>query len=378
MGLGAMGRGIARCALQKHDLEIVAAIDLDPHRVGRKLSDVVDAPTPEVVIGSDAGAEMRKAQGGILLHATGSRLDRIEGELAQALTAGLCVVSTCAELSYPWLRHPEIAERLDRLAQQRKLAPRGAGVHPRLRVDPLPGARPPVCRRGGRRPRTHHRARSSTAARRDRAGRRPGHPRADPGRYAGRQGHGLDRRARGAARAGLRAGVDQRSGLARWQIGEDDVVDRNAAGREAKPAVNEVEKGAIRRFAEAIGETNPIYFEEAAARAAGYRSVVAPPTFPTTLRAASDLREGLMLAPGKHLLQAEQSFEYARPIVAGDKLTVRSKVAGIESRPTPSGPTDVVIIEDEGRDDAGELVYRSRQLWVVRMAPKHAPGEFHE
>ena len=45
MGLGAIGRGIARCALQKQDLEIVAAIDLDPHRVGKKLSDVVDAET---------------------------------------------------------------------------------------------------------------------------------------------------------------------------------------------------------------------------------------------------------------------------------------------------------------------------------------------
>jgi hypothetical protein len=145
------------------------------------------------------------------------------------------------------------------------------------------------------------------------------------------------------------------------------VVDRSAAGRESKPAVNEVEKGAIRRFAEAIGETNPIYFEEAAARAAGYRSVVAPPTFPTTLRSGSDLREGLLLSPGKHLLQAEQSFEYARPIVAG-----------IEARQTPSGPTDVVIIEDEGRDDSGEVVYRSRQLWVVRMQPRHAPGDLHE
>src|SRR2546430_12733036 len=155
-------------------------------------------------------------------------------------------------------------------------------------------------------------------------------------------------------------------------------VDRNAIGRESKAAVNEVEKGAIRRFAESLGETNPIYFEEAAARAAGYRSVVAPPTFPTSLRAGSDLREGLMLAPGKHLLQAEQSFEYARPIVAGDKLTVRSRVAGIESRPTPSGPTDVVIIEGEGREGSGEPGYRSRQLWVVRMAPKHAPGDFHE
>jgi acyl dehydratase len=155
-------------------------------------------------------------------------------------------------------------------------------------------------------------------------------------------------------------------------------LDRNAIGRESKPALNEVEKGAIRRFAEALGETNPIYFEEAAARAAGYRSVVAPPSFATTLRAGSDLREGLMLTPGKHLLQAEQSFEYARPIVAGDRLTVRSRIADVAQRQTPSGLTDVVVIEDEGRDETGDVVYRSRQLWVVRMAPKAAPGDLHE
>jgi len=110
------------------------------------------------------------------------------------------------------------------------------------------------------------------------------------------------------------------------------VVDRSATGRESKAGINEVEKGAIRRFAEALGETNPIYFEEAAARAAGYRSIVAPPTFPSSLRAGSDLREGLQLSPGKHLLQAEQSFEYARPIVAGDKLTVRSKIIEVAQR----------------------------------------------
>ena len=156
------------------------------------------------------------------------------------------------------------------------------------------------------------------------------------------------------------------------------MVDRNAIGRESKPALNEIEKGAIRRFAAALGETNPIYFEEAAARAAGYRSVVAPPTFPTTLRAGSDLRESLLLAHGKHLLQAEQTIEYARPIVAGDKLTVKSRVSDISQRATPSGMTDVVVIEDDGRDDAGELVYRARALWVVRNAPKHATGDIHE
>jgi acyl dehydratase len=85
-----------------------------------------------------------------------------------------------------------------------------------------------------------------------------------------------------------------------------------------------------------------------------------------------------LLSPGKHLLQAEQSFEYARPIVAGDKLTVRSKVVEVSQRPTPSGLTDVVVIEDEGRDETQDVVYRSRQLWVVRMAPKAATGDLHE
>ena len=155
-------------------------------------------------------------------------------------------------------------------------------------------------------------------------------------------------------------------------------MDRSATGRESKPLVNEVEKGAIRRFAEALGETNPIHFDEGAARAAGHRSIVAPLTFPSALRAGSDLREGLMLAPGKHLLQAEQSYEYWKPIVAGDRITVRSKIAEVSQRPTPSGPADVVVIEDEGRDEQGELVFRGRQLLVVRMTPKHSTEVLHE
>ncbi len=153
-------------------------------------------------------------------------------------------------------------------------------------------------------------------------------------------------------------------------------MDRSAIGRESKPAVNEVEKGAIRRFAESLGETNPIYFDETAAKAAGYRGLVAPPTFPVALRAGSDLREGLLVGAGKHLLQAEQTFEYARPICAGDRITVRSKVLEVAQRQTPTGLADVAVIEDEGHDEAGELVYRARQLLVVRAAPSHlAAGE---
>ena len=138
MGLGAIGRGIARAALAKGELEIVAAIDLDPSRVGKKLSDVLDCPAPDVVIGDDAAAALKKGAGGVLLHATGSHLDQVEGELAQGLSAGLSVVSTCEELSYPWMRHPEIAERLDGIAKRRKVALLGTGVNPGFVLDRLP------------------------------------------------------------------------------------------------------------------------------------------------------------------------------------------------------------------------------------------------
>ncbi|MBS2023662.1 MAG: dihydrodipicolinate reductase [Deltaproteobacteria bacterium] len=138
MGLGAIGRAVARAVLTKPELEVVAALELSPERVGKKLSEVLDMPAPDLVITSDVAAALKKAQGGVMVHATGSRLDAVEGELAQALSAGLCVASTCEELAYPWLRHPEIAERLDRIAQKRKVALLGTGVNPGFVLDRLP------------------------------------------------------------------------------------------------------------------------------------------------------------------------------------------------------------------------------------------------
>ena len=58
------------------------------------------------------------------------------------------------------------------------------------------------------------------------------------------------------------------------------MIDRSIVGREYPPFSVEVEKRWVRSFAEAIGETDPIHFDEQAARSAGYRSLAAPLTFP--------------------------------------------------------------------------------------------------
>ena len=56
------------------------------------------------------------------------------------------------------------------------------------------------------------------------------------------------------------------------------MVDKKFIGYEVPPTLWDVEKGRIRFFAEVIGNADPIYLDEAAAKAAGYRNVVAPPT----------------------------------------------------------------------------------------------------
>ena len=145
------------------------------------------------------------------------------------------------------------------------------------------------------------------------------------------------------------------------------MLDRSLVGRESEPVVHEVEKGAIRRFAEALGDPNPIYVDEAAARAAGYPALVAPPTFPVVLTANERFRHSLDLGT-RSVLHGEQQFEYARPVLAGDRITVRSRVADVQERPGASGATDVIVLEDEGRDEKGELVFKTRATLLLRRA----------
>jgi acyl dehydratase len=149
------------------------------------------------------------------------------------------------------------------------------------------------------------------------------------------------------------------------------LLDRSALGKSTPPTLNEVERGAIRRFAEALGDGNPIYFDPDYARASGMPNVVAPPTFPLSFHTGIDLREALGV-PMRSLINAEASFEYERAICAGDRILVSSKVVEVSERPGPTGRVDVAVLEDEGRDEEGRLVYRARRTLVVRGSKEAA------
>ncbi len=143
------------------------------------------------------------------------------------------------------------------------------------------------------------------------------------------------------------------------------MIDKSLIGRESEPVLHEVEKSAIRRFADAIGDPNPVYQDEVAAKAAGYPSIVAPPTFPVVLTANDRFRHSLDLGT-RSMLHGDQQFEYGRPVVAGDRITVKSRVADVQEKAGASGPMDILVVEDEGRDEKGELVFRARATGLLR------------
>lgn len=138
MGLGEIGQAIARVALGRPELRVVGVADVHPELAGRPLGEVIGTNGPDLRIEPDVEPLLRAARGGVLLHATGSRFEEVLPDLKLAVRAGLSVISTCEELAWPWLRHEEAAEELDRLCEERNVAVLGTGVNPGFVLDRLP------------------------------------------------------------------------------------------------------------------------------------------------------------------------------------------------------------------------------------------------
>ena len=105
---------------------------------------------------------------------------------------------------------------------------------------------------------------------------------------------------------------------------------RAAIGLESDPKTIEVEKGAIIKFAEAIGDENPVYNDEEEARASRYGGLIAPPTF---LRSAVSARPELPFeVPFERLLDGGSDWEYFEPVRPGDRITAVSRIEDINER----------------------------------------------
>jgi len=145
-------------------------------------------------------------------------------------------------------------------------------------------------------------------------------------------------------------------------------INREYAGR-VFPASEpyEVSRVKIAEFATAIGDANPVYRDRAAAQAAGHPDVIAPPTFPIVISAASSA--SALADPGLNLnyamvVHGEQRFEYSRPLVAGDVVTAQLTISRIRD----VGKMSMMTTATEIRTVDGEHVCTSHITLVERGA----------
>ncbi|MGE3772458.1 MAG: MaoC family dehydratase N-terminal domain-containing protein [Gammaproteobacteria bacterium] len=145
------------------------------------------------------------------------------------------------------------------------------------------------------------------------------------------------------------------------------MIDRKWIGQRLAPAVLPIERTRLQFFAKAIGETDPVYTDVAAARAAGYPDLPAPPTFlfaaeldaGTTARLLEDL--GIPLAK---LLHGEQGFVYHRPVCVGDTVTVESVITDVYDK--KNGALEFVVKKSRALNQRQELVAELSTTIVCR------------
>jgi len=145
------------------------------------------------------------------------------------------------------------------------------------------------------------------------------------------------------------------------------MIDRKFIGYQLKPSVLTVDRTRLQFFAKAIGEKNPVYVDPAAAKAAGYADVPAPPTFLFAAELDSGANDQLLAdldIPLAKLLHGEQSFRYLQPVCAGDTVTVQSTITDIYDK--KGGKLEFAVKDSKVTNQRDELVAELRTVLVVR------------
>jgi hypothetical protein len=144
------------------------------------------------------------------------------------------------------------------------------------------------------------------------------------------------------------------------------VINRDYLGHVSEPTSTCVEIGQLKLFNKAIGEVDAVYQDEAAARAAGYRSILAPPTFgtclnelaPRTLPSYEEL--GLDY---ERLLHGEESYIYHQQICAGDTITLQTRISEIYEK--KNGALEFIVMDTTLTNQLDELVQELRTVLLM-------------
>ena len=150
VGLGPIGIEVGKALAGRPNVEVMGAADPASDKAGRTVGEVLGTGTGGPVVDPTAAALYRRTAGvrgrsDVVLLCTGSRLDSVTPQIVEAVEAGMHVVSTCEELSFPELKNSALGRRIHERAKSMGVAVLGTGVNPGLVMDRLALAAAGAC-----------------------------------------------------------------------------------------------------------------------------------------------------------------------------------------------------------------------------------------
>jgi acyl dehydratase len=148
--------------------------------------------------------------------------------------------------------------------------------------------------------------------------------------------------------------------------------------RLSEPITSTITAKEAQRFALATDDLNPLYFDEAAARAAGYRTTLVPPIFLAwslaPARPVDQVRtDGLYRGEGrrvtlnvKRVMFGGEEWEFLAPVYAGDTITSETRLKSLEEKSGGSGPFVLQVTETEYTNQEGAVVARAQGRSIAR------------
>ena len=150
----------------------------------------------------------------------------------------------------------------------------------------------------------------------------------------------------------------------------------NLLGKKGDLMIMEVEKGAIKRYADAVGDYNPLYWDDEYAKNSRYGSTIAPPgffgwptrctgvfvTFPESL--VQEATATLTQAGYSRALYGGTDYEFLHPIRTGDTLEATPRISNISEKEGKAGNLIFVSVETTYTNQTGDLVAKQRHNFI--------------
>jgi hypothetical protein len=137
-GVGVIGGYITKCLLEKEGVQIVGAVDVAKDKVGKDLGEVLGLKKKVgVTISGNVDSACSRVKADIAIHTTSSYLKDTFPQIASIIEHGVNVISTCEELSFPYVSELKLAKDIDALAKEHDVTVLGTGINPGFLMDVL-------------------------------------------------------------------------------------------------------------------------------------------------------------------------------------------------------------------------------------------------